>query len=432
MNKKKSTTVEMQIVNPNAAGIDIGSKEHYVAVAPYLCDEPVKSFGSFTEDLHAIVKWLNECNVTTIAMESTGVYWIPLFLLLEEYGFEVSLVNAKHVKNVSGRKTDELDCQWIQKLHSFGLLTASYQPDQHTRALRSYVRHRKNLIQSSQVHLLRMQKALEQMNIKIQHVITDITGKTGTAIIDAILAGERDTAILSNLIDARIRATKEEIKKSLEGNWHAAHLFELKQSRELCDFYKQKIAECTKEIEAIICEVKSTTSAANDPALSKTKDYLTFIYGVDVTAIWGIKENTAIELLAEIGPDMSKWKTENHFSSWLGLSPNNKISGGKIISSKTQKKQSKAGQLFRMMAYAIQRSDHWLAAFYRRIRAKGGPKKAIVATAHKLAIIFYKMVKTKQAFNPIKKEDYEKLFRQQKVKQLERQAFKLGLVLAPC
>lgn len=432
MNKKKSTTVEMQIVNPNAAGIDIGSKEHYVAVAPYLCDEPVKSFGSFTEDLHAIVNWLKECNVTTIAMESTGVYWIPLFLLLEEYGFEVSLVNAKHVKNVSGRKTDELDCQWIQKLHSFGLLTASYQPDQRTRALRSYVRHRKNLIQSSQVHLLRMQKALEQMNIKIQHVITDITGKTGTAIIDAILAGQRDTVILSNLIDARIRATKEEIKKSLEGNWHAAHLFELKQSRELWDFYKQKIAECTKEIEAIICEVKSTTSEATDPALSKTKDYLTFIYGVDVTAIWGIKENTAIELLAEIGPDMSKWKTENHFSSWLGLSPNNKISGGKIISSKTQKKQSKAGQLFRMMAYAIQRSDHWLAAFYRRIRAKGGPKKAIVATAHKLAIIFYKMVKTKQAFNPIKKEDYEKLFRQQKVKQLEKQAFKLGLVLAPC
>jgi transposase len=354
-------------------------------------------------------------------------------LLLEEYGFEVCLVNAKHVKNVSGRKTDELDCQWIQKLHSFGLLTASYQPDLQTRALRSYVRHRKNLIQSSQVHLLRMQKALEQMNIKIQHVITDITGKTGTAIIDAILAGERDTTVLSNLIDARIRATKEEVKKSLEGNWQEVHLFELKQSRELWDFYRQKIADCTKEIEAVISDVKSQQPLDGDnPPISQPKEYLNFIYGVDVTAIWGIKENTAIELLAEIGPDMSKWKTEKHFSSWLGISPNNKISGGKIISSKTQKKQNKAGQLFKMIAYAIQRSDHWLAVFYRRIRAKGGPRKAIVATAHKLAIIFYKMVKTKQAFNPLKKEDYENIFKQQKIRQLEKQARKLGLVVAPC
>ena len=433
MSKKKSTPVEMQIVNPHAAGIDIGSKEHYVAVAPYLCKEAVRSFGCFTEDLHAIAKWLKECKVTSVAMESTGVYWIPLFLLLEEHGFEVFLVNAQHVKNVSGRKTDESDCQWIQKLHSFGLLTASYQPDLHTRALRSYVRHRKNLIQSSQVHLLRMQKALEQMNIKVQHVIADITGKTGTAIIDAILAGERDATVLSNLIDVRIRATKEEVKKSLEANWQEVHLFELKQSRELWDFYRQKIADCTKEIETVISDVKSQQPLDGDkPPISQPKDYLNFIYGVDVTAIWGIKENTAIELLAEIGPDMSKWKTEKHFSSWLGISPNNKISGGKIISSKTQKKQNKAGQLFKMIAYAIQRSDHWLAVFYRRIRAKGGPKKAIVATAHKLAIIFYKMVKTKQAFNPIKKEDYENLFKQQKIKQLEKQAFKLGLVLAPC
>lgn len=433
MSKKKNAPVEMQIVNPNAAGIDIGSKEHYVAVAPYLCEEAVRSFGCFTEDLHAIAKWLKECKVTSVAMESTGVYWIPLFLLLEEHGFEVCLVNAKHVKNVSGRKTDELDCQWIQKLHSFGLLTASYQPDLQTRSLRSYVRHRKNLIQSSQVHLLRMQKALEQMNIKIQHVITDITGKTGTAIIDAILSGQRDAAVLSNLIDARIRATKEEVKKSLEGNWHAAHLFELKQSRELWDFYRQKIADCTKEIESVISDVKSQEPSEGDnPEISEPKEYLNFIYGVDVTKIWGIKDNTAIELLAEIGPDMSKWKTEKHFTSWLGLSPNNKISGGKIISSKTQRKQNKAGQLFRMIAYAIQRSDHWLAAFYRRIRAKGGPKKAIVATARKIAIIFYTMVSKKQAFNPLKKEDYENIFRQQKIKQLEKQAFKLGLVVTPC
>jgi transposase len=198
-------------------------------------------------------------------------------LLLEEYGFEVCLVNAKHVKNVSGRKTDELDCQWIQKLHSFGLLTASYQPDLQTRALRSYVRHRKNLIQSSQVHLLRMQKALEQMNIKIQHVITDITGKTGTAIIDAILAGERDTTVLSNLIDARIRATKEEVKKSLEGNWQEVHLFELKQSRELWDFYRQKIADCTKEIEAVISDVKSQQPLDGDnPPISQPKEYPEF------------------------------------------------------------------------------------------------------------------------------------------------------------
>lgn len=433
---KKKKVVEFAMLNPDAAGIDIGSKEHWIAVPEGRDEQPVRRFGSFTEDLHAIAEWLKRCRITTIAMESTGVYWIPLFLILEEYGFEVYLVNAKHVKNVSGKKTDEKDCRWIQRLHSCGLLTASYQPDLKTRELRSYIRHKKNLVQSASTHVLRMQKAFEQMNVKLHHVITDITGKTGTEIVEAIIAGERDATKLVRFADGRIRESKKpDIIKSLQGNWREEHLFELKQSYELYQFYQLKIKECELQIERIISQYQSPDEVSKEKAESGkegkknesiTTQYLKMIFGVDVTEIWGIKENTAIEILSEVGVDMNKWPTEKHFVSWLGVAPNTKVSGGRTISSKIPKKQNRAGQLFRMIAYAIQRSDHWLAAFYRRIRAKGGTKKAIVATARKLATIFYKMVKNKEGFKPIDREAYDKQYKEQKIKWLEKQALKLG------
>jgi transposase len=434
MEKKKISPIQMSMVNPNAAGIDIGSKEHWVAVSPDRDENPVRSFSTFTEGLHSIVKWLKECEVTTIAMESTGVYWIPLFLILEEHGFEVFLVNASHTKNVSGRKTDEKDCMWIQKLHSFGLLSASFQPDLKTRELRSYVRHKKNLTQSAQVHVLRMQKALEQMNVKLHHVITDITGKSGRMILKAILKGERDGKILADMLLGRAKEKKEDTKKSLQGNWKDEHLFELRQSLELFEFYEQKILECELQIENIISQfgggnsnIEQKDSKGN--TINDLKGYLINIFGIDVTEIWGIKENTGIELLSEVGSNMGKWKSEKHFTSWLGLAPNNKITGGKTLSSKIPKKHNKAGQLFRMIAYSIQRSDHWLALFYKRIRAKGGPKTAIVATARKLAVIFYKAVSLKRPFIPLKREDYEEIFKTQKIKALEKQALKLGLLV---
>ena len=433
---KEKKVVEFAMLNPDAAGVDIGSKEHWVAVPEDRDEQPARRFGSFTEDLHAIAEWLKQCRITTIAMESTGVYWIPLFLILEEYGFEVYLVNAKHVKNVSGKKTDEKDCRWIQRLHSCGLLTASYQPDLKTRELRSYIRHKKNLVQSASTHVLRMQKAFEQMNVKLHHVITDITGKTGTEIVEAIIAGERDATKLVRFADGRIRESKKpDIIKSLQGNWREEHLFELKQSYELYQFYQLKIRECELQIEQLISQyqnpdngIEGNTKLNNEEEKngSITTQYLKMIFGVDVTEIWGIKENMAIEILSEVGVDMNKWPTEKHFVSWLGVAPNTKVSGGRTISSKIPKKQNRAGQLFRMIAYAIQRSDHWLAAFYRRIRAKGGPKKAIVATARKLATIFYKMVKNKEGFKPIDREAYDKQYKEQKIKWLEKQALKLG------
>jgi len=310
-------------------------------------------------------------------MESTGVYWIPLFLLLQEYGFEVYLVNAKHVKNVSGRKDDESDAEWIQKLHRCGLLSASFQPDNMMRTLRSMVRHRKNLVRMSSGYINRMQKALEMMNIKLQTIISDIDGKTGKLIIEAILGGERNPEVLADLRDRRIKASREDIIKSLEGNWTAEHLFELKQCYKLYSYHQEMIDECDKEIEKQLIE---QVASKNDglildlpkvkrKAVKKNKvdfeltTYLKELIGVDVTEVFGISEITALTIMSEVGTDMSKWKTENNFTSWLGLAPNTKISGGKIISSRIQKKKHHAGQSFRMAANSLHNSKSPLGDF---------------------------------------------------------------------
>ena len=353
-NEKVKRISQLSVINPTAAGIDVSDTEMMVAYPINSEQLETRVFGCFTRDLHSIAKCFKENGITTIAMESTGVYWVPLFLLLQEYGFEVYLVNATHTKNVTGRKDDESDAEWIQKLHSCGLLRASFQPDSMERTLRSMVRHRKDLVRTSSTYINRMQKALELMNIKLHTIISDIDGKTGLLIIEAILNGERNTEVLANLRDRRIKATKEDIIKSLEGHWSKEHLFELRQCYQLYCTHRQMIDECDIEIEKQLIEQIASKNEGIIPDMPKVKRkvsnkhkiqfnltaYLKEILGVDVTEVFGISELSALTILSEVGNDMSKWKTEHHFTSWLGLAPNTKISGGKVISSRIKKRNN--------------------------------------------------------------------------------------------
>ena len=430
---------QLTVINPTAAGIDVSDTEMMVAYPINSEQLEIRVFGCFTRDLHSIANCLKQNGTTTIAMESTGVYWIPLFLLLQEYGFEVYLVNAKHVKNVTGRKDDESDAEWIQKLHSCGLLSASFQPDNMVRTLRSMVRHRKNLVRTSATYLNRMQKAMELMNIKLHTIISDIDGKTGLLILEAILAGERDPEVLADLRDKRIKASREDIIKSLEGHWTEEHLFELRQCYQLYCTHRQMIEECDKEIEKQLIAQIASKNEGLIPDIPKVKRkatakhkvpfnltaYLKEILGVDVTEVCGISEISALTILSEVGKDMSKWKNEHHFTSWLGLAPNTKISGGKVISSKIMKKKHYAGQAFRMAANGLYKSKSPLGDYFRRIRAKAGAPKAIVAAARKLAIIYYKMVTNKEAFNPKALDDYRKKYNEKKINQLKRKIAQL-------
>ena len=431
-----------KVVHPNAAGIDIASQMHYVAVPPDRDETPVRKFGSFTADLHEIAHWLKQCGIDTIAMESTGIYWVQLYLILEEYGFEVFLVNARHIKNVSGRKSDVLDCQWILQLHTYGLLNASFQPESITRELRTYMRQRKNLTEGYSAQIQLMQKEFEQMNIKLQNVIADITGKSGQLIIQTILSGERNADRLAELADKHIKAKKEDLIKSLEGNWRNEHIFELKQAYELYLVFKQKINECDIQIEKVLRTLDNENSGSDfekkdRKVYSKNRfnfdatNYLKRIIGVDITNIFGVSELIATEIISETGLDMSKWPTKKHFASWLNLAPNNRISGGKLLKSKKIKKKNKAGQAFLMAAFALQRSDNWLGEFYRRMKAKNGPAIATKATARKLALIFYDMIKDKKEFNPISMDTYNQFLRERKLKYIQNQALKLGLSLMP-
>jgi transposase len=439
--KKKSG---FPVLHPNAAGIDIASSEHYVAINPETDEQPIRAFGCFTEDLYAIAYWLIKCKVDTVAMEATGIYWVSLYLILEEVGINVVLVNAKHVKNISGKKSDVKDAEWIRQLHSCGLLSASFQPDHFTRTLRTFMRHRKNLTDMAATHIRMMQKAMEQMNIKLQNVIADITGKSGQAIIEAIIKGEHHPEVLVQLLDGRIKASHEKVRKSLEGVWKEENLFELKQSFELYHFYRSKIKECDEQIKAHLTirtnEIEKEITVSKQKVKTKAKnnknnlsfdatEMLQQIVGTDLTEIFGITDTNTIEIISEIGLDVSKWPTVKHFTSWLNLAPNNKVSGGKILSSKTQKKKNKAGQIFKLAAYAVQRSKNWLAMFYHRIKSRHGVKKAITATARKIAVVFYKMMKEKIAFNPLSADTYMQTFKEQQLRKLKKQADKLGLML---
>lgn len=434
------------VLYPNAAGIDIASREHFVSVNPDADEQSIRSFGSFTDDLHALTNWLLQCKVDTVAMEATGIYWVSLYLILEEAGLDVVLVNARHVKNVSGKKSDVKDAEWIRQLHSCGLLSKGFQPDHFTRTLRAYMRHRKNLTEMAATHIRMMQKAMEQMNIKLQNVIADITGKSGQAIIKAIIEGERNPEELVTLLDGRIKASKESVCKSLHGIWKEENLFELKQSFDLYHTYHEMIKECDQRINVHIAEKASCCGneeiSSIAPAKKKyktNKNNLNFdgtamlqkIVGTDLTEIFGITDTNAIEIISEIGLDMNKWPSPKHFTAWLNLAPNNKISGGKILSSRVPKKRNKAGQVFKMAAFAVQRSKNWLAVFYNRIKMRSGPARAITATARKIAVIFYKLMKEKIRFCPLDRDKYIESFKIRQLKKLKQQATKFGLLLVP-
>jgi transposase len=391
-----------------------------------------------------LADWLQACGVRTVAMEFTGVFWIPLFQILETRGFEVCLVNARHVKHVPGRKTDIADCQWLQYLHAVGLLTASFRPAQTICGLRSLLRHRESLIQAAAAHVQRMQKALDQMNLQLHHVISDITGLTGLAIIDAILAGERDATTLAALRNWRVHASEETIRKALVGDYRPEHVFTLRQSLGAYRYYQQLVAECDIEIErhlAALPDAKSGVVAPSAPSGRRKprgnepdfdlRTHLHRIFGVDLTTVPGINVLTAHTLLTEVGPDLSKFPTPEAFASWLGLCPDNRISGGKILSVKTRRVKNRAALALRMSAQAVQGSRAALGGYYRRMRAKLGGPEAITATAHKLARVVYHLLETGESYDESIFLRYEASHRDRVQKRLHAQAAALGFTLVP-
>jgi len=418
-----------KIVNLNAAGIDISSKEHVVAVPEDRVDKSVRTFPGFTRDLHQLAKWLKECKIETIAMESTGVYWYDLYTILLDYGFEVYLVNAYHVKNVPGRKSDVSDARWLQELHTFGLLRGSFQPDNLTRSLRNYVRQRKNIIRQMTRETQRMQKALEQMNIKLNNVIRDLNGKTGTQIITKIIEGERDPKILVQYRDWRIKASEETLLKSLEGNWREEQVFNLQLAYNHYCFLQDQLKGCDLESEKTIKKMSTLSNPKEVVKIKKSKNnpnfnvsqYLYEALGIEVTKIYGIKEITALTIFSETGVNIKeKFPTEKQFLSWLNVVPNNKITGGKVISSRVRRKKNKAGQAFRDAASALWKAQNPIGDYLRRKKAKSGGKQAVVATARKLAAIYYKIVTEKVEFDPIKITKYKERYLREKLKQLEK------------
>jgi transposase len=432
----------LEVAHPNAAGIDIGSGSHFVAVRADLHEESVREFGSFTEDLEAIAVWLRECGVDVVAMESTGVYWIPLYELLESRGFTVYLVNARNVKNVSGRKSDVLDCQWLQQLMSYGLLSTAFRPKEEICVLRAISRQREMLVQYQAKHIQHMQKALTQMNVKLDNVISDIVGVTGQKIVRAILAGERDARTLAQLRDGRIRASEEQIVKSLQGNWREEHLFSLKQAVNLYDSYQTSIGECDEQLARVLGKLASHDEPPADPPKSgrgrpvkvQKFDLRTALYrtcGVDLTRIEGIDVGTALKMIAEVGPDLSRFKTVKHFSSWLSLCPGTKISGGRVLSGASQRTANRLAQALRMAAVATGKSHSALGAYYRRLSTRLGKAKAIRATAHKLARLIYTLLTKGQAYVDRGQDYYEQQHQQRVVKNLKKKALEMGFSLTP-
>ena len=440
--ERQRLPAELSQLNLNAAGIDVGATSHFVAVPQDRAEQPVREFEAFTADLYRLADWLAECGVETVVMESTGVYWIPLFGVLEERGFQAMLVDPRRIKNVSGRKTDVLDCQWLQQLHTYGLLSGAFRPDAEIRRLRSYLRQRAMLVQYASHHIQHMQKALTQMNVKLQHVISNITGKTGMDIIEAIVDGERDPRKLAQFRRPGMKADEATIAKSLQGHWREEHIFELTQALELYRFYQDKIAECDREIEAQLERFEDLSdggspadngrrrSQGNAPRFD-IRAHLYRMTGVDLTRIDGIDGFTALKVISEIGTDMTKWPSAKHFASWLGLSPDNRITGGRVMSSKTKPSASRTAAALRLAANALHRSDSALGAFLRRKKAQMGAPKAITATAHKLARLIYTMLRYGQEYVDAGAEYYESQYQQRALRAAKRRAAQLGYQLVP-
>src|SRR5215211_3594475 len=375
-------------INVNAAGIDIGATFHVVAIPPGRSEQAVRSFRSFTGDLHALADWLQEVGVTTVAMESTGVYWIPVFEILEARGLEVLLVNARDAKNVPGRKTDVNDAQWLQQLHEHGLLRGSFRPRDQLVRLRAYLRHRERLVEYAASHIQHMQKALMQMNVQLHHVVTDITGVTGMKIIRAIVSGVQDPRLLAKHRDNRCKASAETIRQALSGNYRPEHVFALRQALELYEFHHLKMAECDVEVEAVLRALNEPRAVPKKPMPSvrhaggknepsfDVRSALYTLLGADLSQIHGFGPYTVLRLIAECGDDMKKWPTAKHFTSWLSLAPGNKISGGRVLSSKTRRSSNRAAVLLRIAAVNLGRTQTALGAFYRRLAARVGKAKA--------------------------------------------------------
>ncbi len=443
----KKTRVTLPVLKPDAAGIDIGATEIYVAVPAGRDPEPVRMFATFTQDLIQLAEWLQQCGVRTVAMESTGVYWVPLMQILEARGLEVYLVNAKHVKNVPGRRTDVSDCQWLQYLHAVGLLRASFRPAPEICAIRTLLRHRDSLVEMATAHVQHMQKALDQMNLQIHHVISDITGTTGLAIMDAILAGNRDTQALAALRDPRVRASADTIAKSLVGDYRPEHLFTLRQSIDLYREYQRQLGTCEQEMQRLMKDLE--TNADPTVSLPVAKDSVRKckvmlpakalalreeafrILGVDLTAIPGISVLHVQTILAELGGDVSKFRSASAFSSWMGLCPDNDISGGKVLWTGTRKVKNRVALTLRMAAQSLQKSESALREFYRRMRTRLGAPKAITAAAHKLARIIYHMLKTREPYDEGVFAKAEIRHRQRAENRLRALAHTLGYALTP-
>lgn len=431
------------VINPHVAGIDVGAAKHYVAVPEDRDPQPVRCFETFTADLNRIADWLHQCGVRSVVMESTGVYWIPLFELLERRGFEVLLVNARHVKNVPGRKSDVLDCQWLRTLHACGLLSGAFRPPDQIVVLRSYLRQRAMLVEYAATHVQHMQKALQQMNLLLHNVLSDITGATGLRIIRSILDGVRDPATLAALRDHRCKQPAEVIAKSLEGTYREEHLFALQQAVELFDVYRAKIEACDQAIERTLSGFEPADEDRPLPPARRVKKpapgkpsfdvrgELFRVCGVDLTQIDGIAETTALVVISEIGFDMSRWKSAKHFASWLGLCPGTKITGGKRLSGRTKKTANRAAAALRMAAVSVRSSKSALGAFMRRKVAQLGMPKAITATAHKLARLLYATLKYGADYIDIGQQAYEQQYRERQLQSLIARARDFGYSLVP-
>jgi len=446
MSRRQATShVTMRCVYANAAGLDLSQSEIWAAVPADRTPTPVHKFGTFTPDVLALADWLTACRIDTVAMEATGVLWIPVFEVLEAKGFQVCVVNARHIKNVPGRKSDVQDCQWIQYLHSVGLLSRSFRPDAEMAALRAYIRHRSSLLDSRAAHIQHMQKALQQMNVQLTQVLSDITGVTGLAIIRSIVRGDRDPDHLAALRKPGCARSAADIAKALTGNYRPEHVFALKQALALYDNYTAYVQECDAEIEQY---VTSLTPAADDlPPLPPSEkrdsnsknapsyDARALLYrltGVDLVAISGLNETSVQTIVSEVGLDMTRWPTVKHFCSWLGLAPHNDISGGKVLRSRTLRARNAAGQAFRLAAQSVSRSTRSVyGAFYRRVKGRLGAEQAIVATAHKIARTFYYVLKNRTAFHDIGAAEYDRQAQEREVAHLRQRAKKLGFTLVP-
>lgn len=433
--------ISLEVVHPDAAAIDIGNEAHYAAVPPKRDSEPVRRFGCVTAELKRMVEWLKQCGIRTVVMQSTGVYWIPVYDLLEQAGFEVYLVNAREAKNLPGRKSDVQESQWLMKLHTYGLLRNSFRPAQEIRMLRNYWRQRNDLVQSAGRHIQRMQKALTQMNVQLANVISDLSGVTGQAIVKAILAGERDPWELAGYRDGRVKASEEEIARSLEGNWQEDLLFLLEQEQAGYEFCQKQIAACDARLQQYLKQREDRSAGASLPEEMRKgrrkrkkgnapqfdlREGLFRMTGADLTRIDGIDVMTATTILSEAGWDMSKWRTEDHFVSWLRLCPDNRVSGDKVIGKGRLPTTNRLTVALKMAASTLRQSDTYLGAQFRRLRMKLGAPVAIKAMAAKLARLVYRMLRYGMQFVDRGAQLYEEQHRQRQIDSLKRKAAEFG------